>query len=184
MNFCSHCGHTLVLRTPLDDDRPRHICEQCDTIHYQNPRIIAGCLPIFEDKVLLCRRSIEPRQGYWTLPAGFMENAESVEQAALRESWEEAHANITLHELYTLFSIPHINQVYMLFKGELNDLNFSAGSESLEVRLFTEEEIPWQQLAFPSIHKTLKYYFADRQQQHYPLRSEVLAARPAPPSKD
>jgi len=182
MKFCSSCGHKLVLRIPQDDDRPRHICEQCDTIHYQNPRIIAGCLPVFEDKVLLCRRAIEPRQGYWTLPAGFMENAESVEQAALRESREEAHANITLHELYTLFSIPHINQVYMLFKGELNDLNFRAGSESLEVRLFTEEEIPWQQLAFPSIHKTLEYYFVDRKQQHYPLRSEVLTGKPSPPT--
>lgn len=181
MNFCSHCGHNLELRVPADDDRPRYICEQCDMIHYQNPRIIAGCLPIFEDKVLLCRRAIEPRHGYWTLPAGFMENSESVEQAALRESWEEARANITLHDLYALFSIPHINQVYMLFKGELNDLDFRAGSESLEVKLFTETEIPWEQLAFPSIRKTLEYYFSDRQQQLYPLRSEVLTGKPPLP---
>jgi ADP-ribose pyrophosphatase YjhB (NUDIX family) len=110
-----------------------------------------------------------------------MENGETLEQAAARETQEEACARVRDLTLYTLFDLPHINQVYMLFKGELNDLNFSAGSESLEVKLFTEAEIPWKQLAFPSIRKTLEYYFSDRSQQRYPLRSEVLAGKPPLP---
>lgn len=174
MKFCSQCGHSITLKIPDGDDRERHVCVQCEFIHYQNPRIIAGCLPIYEDKILLCRRAIEPRHGFWTLPAGFMENNESVEEAALRESWEEARARINLDGLYTMFSLPQINQVYMLFKGELSDLNFSAGPESLEVQLFKEEDIPWNDLAFPTIYKTLQYYFEDRKNTHYPLRSETL----------
>lgn len=177
MKFCSECGQSVSLIIPPDDDRPRHVCNSCDTIHYLNPRIIAGCLPIYQDQVLLCRRAIEPRKNYWTLPAGFMENGESTEEAALRESWEEARASIELHSLYTMFSIPQINQVYLLFKGELTSLDFAAGPESLDVELFTEENIPWQELAFPAMKKTLRHYFADREHGHFPLRSETLIKR-------
>ncbi|GAB1269097.1 NUDIX hydrolase [Aurantivibrio infirmus] len=178
MKFCSNCGDSVELSIPSGDDRKRHVCNSCDTIHYQNPRIIAGCLPIFEDKVLLCKRAIAPRLGFWTLPAGFMENGETTEQGALRESWEEARAEIIVDGLYTLFSLPYINQVYMFYRGNLANLNYSAGAESLEVDLFSEEQIPWEELAFPVVKKTLQHYFSDRKNQHFPLRSEDLLYRP------
>ncbi|GAA6132079.1 hypothetical protein NBRC116187_24390 [Halopseudomonas sabulinigri] len=133
--------------------------------------------------MLLCRRAIEPRLGYWTLPAGFMENGETTEQAALRETWEEARASLQAQELYMLFNLPHINQVYLFFRGELADLDFSAGEESLEVRLFSEDEIPWQELAFPTIGKTLKQYFIDRQDNHFPVRIRDILYRPQAASR-
>ena len=113
MKYCSHCGQPVIQRIPEGDNLPRYVCEHCQTIHYQNPNIVAGSLPVYNDKVLLCRRAIEPRLGLWTLPAGFMENAETVEQAALRESMEEANAHVRLEQLYTVFSLPHVNQVYI-----------------------------------------------------------------------
>jgi len=174
MKFCSHCGNSVVLRIPAGDDRERHVCDHCDTIHYQNPRIITGCLPIHEDKVLLCKRAIEPRHGFWTLPAGFMENGETTEQGALRESWEEARANIAIEGLYTLFNLPQINQVYFFYRGQLTDTNFGPGTESLEVELFSEENIPWDELAFPVVKRTLKHYFTDRITGDYPMRSEDI----------
>jgi len=150
---------------------PRFVCEHCDTIHYQNPNIVTGCLPVFEDKVLLCKRAIDPRRDYWTLPAGFMENRETLEEAAMRESAEEAHANVEIEQLYTVFSLPHVNQVYILFRARLLDENFKAGIESLEVKLFSEDEIPWDTLAFRTISYTLKYFFADRKTGLYTMRS-------------
>lgn len=181
MKFCSHCGHPVSERIPVGDDRPRFVCDQCNTVHYQNPRIVAGCLPVYRQQVLLCRRAIEPRQGFWTLPAGFMENGETIEQAALRETWEEAQARVREQQLYTLFNLPHINQVYMFFRAELCDLDFGPGEESLEVRLFDEEEIPWEQLAFPTIGKTLRHYFSDRQQQAFPVRMQDILWQPRRP---
>ena len=151
MNFCSHCGERVSLRVPEGDNRPRHVCESCGRIHYQNPRIIAGCLPVYGDQVLLCRRAIEPRYGYWTLPAGFMENGESTEQAALRETLEEAQARVQLKQLYTLTSIIHVNQVQLIYLAELERPEFGISNETLESRLFSEDEIPWDQLAFTTI---------------------------------
>ena len=174
MNYCSQCGTKVTLRIPAGDNRQRHICDHCDTIHYQNPRIITGTLPTFENKVLLCKRAIAPRHGFWTLPAGFMENGESTEDGAVRETLEEANARVHISELYTLFDLPHINQVYFFYRAELCDLNFSAGTESLEVALFNEKDIPWTALAFPVVTRTLEHYFNDRQSQHYPLRRETL----------
>ena len=174
MKYCSQCGGRVSLKIPQGDDRQRHVCDECDSIHYQNPRIIAGCLPTYKDKVLLCKRAIEPRYGLWTLPAGFMENGESTEQGALRESWEEARASIDLCGLYTMFSLPEISQVYMLFRGELKDLNFAPGTESLEVELFREDEIPWDEMAFPVMWRTLQHYFADLPKQNFPFRSETI----------
>lgn len=174
MKHCSHCGEAVTLMTPPGDDRERHVCTACETIHYSNPRIIAGCLPIHEDKVLLCRRAIKPRYDKWTLPAGFMENGETTEEGALREAWEEARASIKVDGLYTMFSLPQINQVHLFYRGQLSDLNFEAGPESLEVRLFSEDEIPWDELAFPVVGKTLKHYFSDRESGQYPLRTEDL----------
>ena len=178
MKFCSECGQGVTARVPDGDTRSRFVCDHCQTIHYQNPRIVAGCLAVHGQQVLLCRRAIEPRRGFWTLPAGFMENGETTEEAALRETWEEARARLQQQELYMLFNLPHINQVYMFFRGELADLEFSAGEESLEVRLFHEHEIPWDKLAFPTVGKTLKQYFLDRQEHAFPVRIRDILYRP------
>lgn len=174
MKYCSQCGASVSHRIPPGDHLPRYICDTCETIHYQNPRVIAGCLPFHEDKVLLCRRAIEPREGLWTLPAGFLENGETTAQGALRETREEANADADIVELYTLFSLPHISQVYMFYRARLNNLDFSPGVESHETRLFTQDEIPWDQLAFPVVTETLKYYFDDRQRDDYPIRSQDI----------
>lgn len=174
MKFCNQCGHSVSQRIPEGDNLPRYICDQCQTIHYQNPNIVAGCIPVIDDRILLCKRAIEPRYGLWTLPAGYMENNETVEQAAMRESREEANANVELEQLYTVFSLPHANQVYMLYLARLLDEDFSPGMESLEVRLFTENEIPWDKLAFSTIHYTLKYYFEDRSRGEFVLRSHPV----------
>ncbi|MGH6635128.1 MAG: NUDIX hydrolase [Gammaproteobacteria bacterium] len=163
MNYCSNCGETVVKKVPAGDNQPRFVCQCCQTIHYQNPKIVTGCLPVWEDSVLLCRRAIEPRYGLWTLPAGFMENDETVLEAALRETHEEARARVDIIDLYALFNLPHVNQVYMMFRAELLDLDYSAGAETLDVRLFKREEIPWDQIAFRTIEQTLKFYFLDRE---------------------
>ncbi len=176
MKFCSECGQPVSLRIPQGDNRPRHVCEACQTIHYQNPKIVTGTLPVWEEQVLLCRRAIEPRYGLWTLPAGFMENNETMEQAAERESREEANANIRIEQLYTLISLPHINQVYVMYKASLLDLDFFPGEESLEVRLFRENEIPWKEIAFRTIHFTLRQFFKDQKQNQYPVHTHAIYA--------
>ena len=162
MKYCSDCGSPTRLRIPEDDNRERHVCESCDLIHYSNPNVIAGCLPLWGDQVLLCRRAIEPRKGYWTLPAGFLENGESVAAGAARETWEEAEAKIDTAQLYTVFSLPYISQIHMFYRANIIDGQFAAGPESLEVALFDEENIPWDELAFPVVTDTLKHYFTDR----------------------
>jgi len=162
MNYCSDCGAPVSLKIPEHDDRLRFVCDACGVIHYQNPKIVAGVLPVWGEQVLLCRRAIAPRYGLWTLPAGFMENGETTDQAAAREAHEEANASLRDLRLYTVISIPHINQVYMLYRCELVSDDFSPGVESLETRLFHEHEIPWGELAFPSVRKTLECFFSDR----------------------
>jgi ADP-ribose pyrophosphatase YjhB (NUDIX family) len=131
-------------------------------IHYQNPNVVAGCLPIWQDKVLLCRRAIEPRKGFWNVPGGYLENGETVEDGAMREVWEEAIAKVSILSLHLVYSIPQLNQVYMHFLAELSEPIFDVGEESLEVKLFSESEIPWDEIAFSSSTKTLEYYFEDR----------------------
>ena len=165
MKFCSQCGKPVTLKMPEGDTFQRHVCDHCETIHYLNPRIIAGCLPTWGNKVLLCRRAIEPRREFWTLPAGFMENKETTADAATRETLEEANARVANARLYTMFNLPHISQVYMFFLAELADLNFSAGLESLDVSLFEEHEVPWDELAFPVVTEALKLFFEDYKQQ-------------------
>ena len=167
MNFCSHCGSTVVIRTPEGDHMPRHICADCGMVHYQNPKMVVGCIPEWEDKILLCRRAIEPKYGLWTLPAGFMENGETTLEGAARETWEEAGARIEMGSLYTLFNLPHINQVYIMFRARLLDLDYQSGIESLETKLFTEAEIPWDEIAFRTVRATLELYFKDRQRGEF-----------------
>ena len=165
MNFCSECAHPVVLTTPADDNRPRFVCQHCGTIHYQNPKIVVGSIPVWningEASVLLCRRAIEPRLGYWTLPAGFMENAETTSDAARRETEEEAGARIDLHGLFSMLNVPHVNQVHLFYRATLLDLDYAAGIESLQVELFSEAAIPWEEIAFPTVAETLKFFFAD-----------------------
>jgi ADP-ribose pyrophosphatase YjhB (NUDIX family) len=171
MKYCSQCGETVTVKVPEGDSLPRHVCVACGTIHYQNPKIVVGCIPEWDDRILLCRRAIEPRYGLWTLPAGFMENGETVQQGAARETLEEARARVEIGTLYTLFNLPHISQVYMLFRGRLLDLDFGPGSESLEVALVPESEVPWQEIAFPVIKESLLLYFRDRAEGAFPMHS-------------
>ena len=172
MNYCHHCGGPVSHRIPPGDDKPRYCCDVCDVIFYQNPKNIVGTVPVYGDQVLLCKRAIEPRLGKWTLPAGFLENGETLLAGALRETSEEAGARVTVSEqsLYTLFNLPYINQVYMFFRAELTDLNFDPGQESLDVRLFREADIPWSEIAFPVVRSTLEHYFRDLPGRHFPVR--------------
>lgn len=165
MKFCSECAHPVSLLIPPDDNRLRYVCGQCGMIHYQNPKMVIGSIPVWEQdgetRILLCKRAIEPRYGYWTLPAGFMENNETTSEAAARETEEEAGARVELHELFSLLNVPHVHQVHMFYRATLLDLDYQAGTESLEVKLFVEDEIPWQDIAFPTVAHTLKFFFAD-----------------------
>ena len=177
MKYCSQCGALVLLSIPPGDDRPRYICTSCGTIHYQNPRVVVGCIPEWENKILFCQRAIEPRYGYWTLPAGFLENGETVSEGAKRETYEEAGATVNQLEPYGLYNICYVNQIYLMFRGSLVDLNFKPGSESLAVRLFTPEEIPWDELAFPVIGKTLTRFIQDRTHSVYPFHIEDIKRR-------
>jgi ADP-ribose pyrophosphatase YjhB (NUDIX family) len=162
MNFCSNCGSRVALRIPPGDERPRFVCDSCGTIHYQNPRIVVGCVPEHEGRILICRRAIEPRLGYWTVPAGFMENGESLQQGAARECHEEALADVEIGSLLALVSLISVHQVHVFFRAKLRTPAFGAGPESLEVKLVTPEEIPWNDIAFQSTTFALQHWLADR----------------------
>jgi ADP-ribose pyrophosphatase YjhB (NUDIX family) len=174
MKFCSNCGAQVTLRVPPGDTLPRHVCDSCSTIHYLNPRIVVGCIPEWEDRILLCRRAIEPRHGFWTVPAGYMENSETTFQGAARETLEEANARVEIGPLYALYNIPHINQVYMLFRARLLDTVVHPGAETLEVKLMAENEIPWEQIAFASVRNTLTHYYEDRRRGQYELHMGTI----------
>ncbi len=178
MNFCSHCGAPVHLKVPPGDNRPRYVCERCGTIHYQNPKLVVGCIPEWEDRILLCRRAIEPRYGLWTLPAGFMENGETVAECAQRETLEEAGARVELLGLYNLINLPDINQVYLIYRARLLDLDFHPGQESLEVALFREADIPWQQIAFRTVQITLGHFYADRKSGVFGLHVNNIYHKP------
>jgi ADP-ribose pyrophosphatase YjhB (NUDIX family) len=172
MKFCHLCAGSLILRIPEGDDRPRYCCSECNNVFYLNPRNIVGTVPCFEDKVLLCKRAIQPRQGKWTLPAGFMENGETSLDGAIRETMEEAGASLIVgsDSLYAMFNLPNINQLYLFFRADLANLDFAPGLESELVELFSEAEIPWDELAFPVVKSTLEHYFDDRRQNQFPVR--------------
>ena len=175
MNYCTQCGTHVELRIPEGDSHLRHVCPQCGEIHYQNPKVIVGCIAEWEQRILLCRRAIEPCYGLWTLPAGFMENGESTTQAALRETYEEACARVSIERLFALINIPHISQVHLFYRARLLDTNFGAGEESLETQLFSEDEIPWHELAFSSVDHCLKAFFGDRRSGHFGFHETTLA---------
>ena len=178
MNYCSHCGAPVALKVPAGDTLPRHVCARCGAIHYSNPKLVIGAIPEWEDKILLCRRAIEPRAGLWTLPAGFMENAETTAEAAARETLEEACARVEIGEMFTFINVPHINQVHILYRARLLDLDFAPGQESLEVQLLDEAAIPWDRIAFRTIGMTLRHYFADRKTGRYGFHAGDLIYPP------
>lgn len=171
IKFCNTCGQSVSYRIPDDDDRLRYVCDACDFIHYENPRIVVGVLATWREQILLCKRAIEPRSGLWTLPAGFLENEETTLEGAVRETWEEARAKVEQERLYRIFNLPHISQVYMFYRAELSAKEFAAGPESLDVQLFDEADIPWQSLAFPVVDQTLRSYLEDRKIDNYPLQT-------------
>ena len=179
--FCSVCGSPVLRRIPSGDNRERDCCDRCGKIHYVNPRPVVGTIPVWGDQVLLCKRAIEPRYGKWTLPAGFMEIGESTAQGAERETVEEAGARIRLGPLFTMLDVPHVEQVHIFFRAELLDLDFAPGTESLEVRLFDEREIPWDEIAFRTVSTTLQLYFADRRTGQFAIHThEIAPSRPMP----
>ena len=175
MKFCANCGAKVVQRVPPGDSLPRWVCDECGEIHYQNPKVVVGTIPEHEGRILLCRRAIEPRYGYWTLPAGFMENDETTAHAAARETAEEAGANIEMGEPFTLISVPRVNQVHLYYRARLRNLEFKPGEESLEVALMEESEIPWKQIAFRTVGLTLKHWFADRSSGSFRFHAEDIA---------
>ncbi len=178
MNFCANCGTRVVLRVPPGDSLPRHVCDACSTIHYQNPKMVVGCIPEWEDRILLCRRAIEPRHGLWTVPAGFMENGETTGDGAARETLEEANARVEVLSLFAIYNIPHISQVYMLFRARLLDLDFFPGEETLEIKLCNEAEIPWDEIAFATVRNTLTHYFNDKRRGHFGFHMGTIEPMP------
>lgn len=174
IKYCPHCGSEVIFRIPDGDSLPRHICQNCGYIHYENPRIIVGCVAEFEGKILLCKRAIEPRRGFWTLPAGFMENGETTTQGAARETEEEAGAIVNIDAAFALFSIAHIHQVHLFYRGRLPHASHQAGLESLETALFSAEDIPWDSLAFCSVKLCLERYLADRRRGAFSFHEAEL----------
>ena len=154
---------------PDGDHLPRYVCEQCHTVHYQNPKVITGCIPLWQEQILLCRRAIEPRYGKWTVPAGFMENHETTQQGAMRETREEAQAEIVELQLFGVFNIPHISQVYVMFVGQMLNAHHAPTHESLETSLYDEHSIPWDELAFPVVRESLELYFSDRKNNYFSI---------------
>lgn len=170
LKFCSLCGQPVELKIPPGDHLPRHVCIGCGIVHYQNPKIVAGCVPEHEGRILLCRRAIEPRLGFWTIPAGFMENGETIQDAARRESVEEAMAEVEVGSLLAVVHVLHADQVHVMFRARLPRPEFGAGPESLEVGLYDEASIPWGDIAFRSVDFALKKYLEDRRRgvdQHH-----------------
>jgi ADP-ribose pyrophosphatase YjhB (NUDIX family) len=174
LNFCSVCSHAITRRIPPGDNRERACCDQCGAVHYVNPKVVVGTLPVWGQQVLLCRRAIEPRHGFWTLPGGFLEVAESTPAGALRETDEEAGARVVLGKLFTMLDVLHVHQIHLFYLAELVDVDFAPGEESLEVRLFDEADIPWDDLAFRTVSTTLRYFFEDRRRGRFELHTGTI----------
>ena len=162
MKFCSQSGHEVALTVPEGDTLPRHVCGQCGTVHYENPKVVVGCVPEYEGRILICKRAIEPRLGYWTIPAGFMENGETLQEGAARETLEEAEAQVEIGELFAIVDVVRANQVHMMFRARMLNERYGAGHESLEVRLIEPDDIPWDEIAFASVRFGLEAWLEDR----------------------
>jgi ADP-ribose pyrophosphatase YjhB (NUDIX family) len=180
LNFCSNCGAPVESKIPSGDHLPRFVCTSCNMVHYKNPLLVLGCVPEWQNKILLCRRAIEPRLGYWTVPAGFMENGETMQEAAARECQEEALAKVEVGSLLAVVSVTRAHQVHVMFRAKLLAPEFAPGPESLEVGLYDEAEIPWSELAFPSGEFTLRRYYADRSAGREEHHFTELKSRPKP----
>jgi len=176
MKFCANCAAPVARRVPPGDSLPRFVCDQCGEIHYQNPRLVVGCVPELDGRLLLCRRAIEPRYGYWTLPAGFMENGETVSQGALRETLEEAGARVELGAAFSMISVPRVNQVHVFFLARVLDLAAKPGAETIEIKLYEEAAVPWPEVAFRTVGMTLRHWFADRAGGAFGFHAEDIAA--------
>ena len=172
MKFCPSCGAPLARRVPPGDSLARDVCDSCGSVHYVNPKLVLGAIPEWQGRLLLCRRAIEPRYGYWTLPAGFMENDETAGEAALRETLEEAGARVELLDAFSMISVPRVNQVHVFYRARLLDLEFKPGVESLEVALFEEAKLPWKDIAFRTVGLTLKHWCADRARGAFGFHAE------------
>jgi ADP-ribose pyrophosphatase YjhB (NUDIX family) len=181
MKYCSECGQDVELRVPAGDHLPRHVCRNCGTIHYRNPKVIVGCVPEWEDRILMCRRAIEPRLGRWTFPAGFLELGETTAQGAAREALEEACTEVEIGELFVVISVPYVSQIYMIHRARMKTPACGPTIESSEVTLMREAEIPWDEIAFPTIYHGLKFFFADRASGHRGVHTLDLTVRPRRP---
>ena len=168
IKHCRNCGVAVIYRVPDDGDtKERAICPACATIHYENPLNVVGTVPYLGDRILLCKRNIEPRLGKWTLPAGFLELGETTSEGAARETVEEAGARFELEGLFSIISLARIGQVHLFYRARLLDDTFDPGSETMEARLYSENEIPWDEIAFRTVKETLELFFADRRQGNY-----------------
>lgn len=179
IKFCTACGAPTQQKIPKDDDHSRAVCTNCGQVHYSNPKMVVGCIPEYKGRLLLCKRDIEPRKGKWTLPAGFLESGESVQDGALRETFEETRATAEIIEPYRLVNIMFVDQIYFIFRARLTSTEFGPTTESIEVRLFEEKEIPWDEMAFEVIKQTLEHYFKDRKNGNYPFKVMDLDLSPA-----
>lgn len=175
IKHCRQCGQPVAYRVPEGDNRERAVCGSCTTIHYENPLNVVGTVPVWEDQVLLCRRNIEPRFGLWTLPAGFLELGETCAEGALRETVEEAGARIELDGLYTVLNVVRAGQVHFFYRARMLDLHLDPGPETIEARLFREHEVPWDQLAFRTVRRTLEHFYADRRTGRFPVHEGDIA---------
>lgn len=175
IRFCRNCGSAVVYRIPDDGDtRERAVCPACDTIHYENPLTVVGTVPVLDDRVLLCKRNIEPRWGKWTLPAGFMELGETTAQGAARETTEEAGAQFEIGDLFSVLSVPAVGQVHLFYRATLLHDRFDPGHETIEARLFSEQDIPWDEIAFRTVRETLELFFADRRRGSFGVHNRDL----------
>ena len=169
IKHCRQCGAAVAYVVPADDNRERAVCTACKTIHYENPLNVVGTVPVWGEQVLLCKRAIEPRYGFWTLPAGFMELGETLADGAIRETVEEAGAKIELQDLFTVMNVVRVGQVHLFYRARMIDATLDPGPETLEARLFHEHEIPWDEIAFRTVRETLLHFFACRRNASYPL---------------
>ena len=167
IKHCRQCGTAVSYLMPDDDNRERAVCTACNTIHYENPLNVVGTVPVWGEQVLLCRRNIEPRRGMWTLPAGFMELGETTAEGALRETIEEAGAHVEMQALFSVLNVVSVGQVHLFYRARMLNTSLDPGPESIEARLFREDEIPWDEIAFRTVRRTLELFFADRRRGEF-----------------